>query len=79
MLMITCKTCGKAFPSSFDYDKQSFESANLVGRAEISPKCNAVTLCNWEDYFLENYTSQLFFNNFFLGTLQILSSTVFGS
>ena len=53
MLMIKCKTCGKDFPSSLDYDKHSFESANIVEQAEICPHCNAVTICNWEDYFYE--------------------------
>ena len=53
MLMIKCKACGKGFPSSLDYDKHSFETANIVEQAEICPHCNAVTICNWEDYFFE--------------------------
>lgn len=53
MLKIRYKTCRKAFPSGLDYDKQSFETANIVEQAGICPQCNSVTICNWEDYFFE--------------------------
>lgn len=46
-----------SIPSGLDYDKHTFESANIVEQAEICPQCNSVTLCNWEDYFFENNTS----------------------
>lgn len=51
--MIKCKTCGKAFPSSLDYDRDSFETANIIEQAEICPHCKEVTICNWENYYFD--------------------------
>jgi hypothetical protein len=53
MLIVKRKTCGMDFPSSLDYGKHSFESANIVEQAEVCPHFNAVTVCNWDDYFEE--------------------------
>ena len=53
MLKVKCKNCGKRFPSSLSYDRDSFKHATIVEQTEVCPNCGGVSIFNTEDYYFE--------------------------